>query len=78
VISSMEMDRTEQARELLEMLTGDDLDNRLTAIQVVGTIGGEEALKILRERLALVNEEIAALIVTVEKLKRKLGENEKR
>ena len=69
----MEMDRTEQVRELLEMLAGDDLDDRLTAIQVLGEIGDEEALKILRERLALVNEEITALIVAVEKLKRRLG-----
>jgi len=69
----MEMDRTEQVRELLEMLAGDDLDDRLTAIQVLGEIGDEEALKILRERLALVNEEITALIVAVGKLKRRLG-----
>jgi len=69
----MEMDRTEQIRELLEMLAGDDLDDRLTAIQVLGEIGDEEALKILRERLAVVNEEITALIVAVGKLKRRLG-----
>jgi len=69
----MEMDRTEQIRELLEMLAGDDLDDRLTAIQVLGEIGDEEALKALRERLAVVNEEITALIVAVGKLKRKLG-----
>jgi len=69
----MEMDRTEQVRELLEMLAGDDLDDRLTAIQVLGEIGDEEALKILRERLAVVNEEITALIVAVGKLKRRLG-----
>jgi HEAT repeat protein len=69
----MEMDRTEQVRELLEMLADDDLDDRLTAIQVLGEIGDEEALKILRERLAVVNEEITALIVAVGKLKRRLG-----
>jgi HEAT repeat protein len=68
----MEMDRTEQVRELLEMLADDDLDDRLTAIQVLGEIGDEEALKILRERLAVVNEEITALIVAVGKLKRRL------
>jgi HEAT repeat protein len=69
----MEMDRAEQVGELLEMLAGDDLDDRLTAIQVLGEIGDEEALKILRERLAVVNEEITALIVAVGKLKRRLG-----
>jgi len=69
----METGRAEQIRELLEMLAGDDLDDRLTAIQVLGEIGDEEALKILRERLALVNEEITALIVAVGKLKRRLG-----
>ena len=69
----METGRAEQIRELLEMLAGDDLGDRLTAIQVLGEIGDEEALKILRERLALVNEEITALIVAVGKLKRKLG-----
>jgi HEAT repeat protein len=68
----MEMDRAEQVGELLEMLAGDDLDDRLTAIQVLGEIGDEEALKILRERLAVVNEEITALIVAVGKLKRRL------
>jgi HEAT repeat protein len=69
----METGRAEQIRELLEMLADDDLDDRLTAIQVLGEIGDEEALKILRERLAVVNEEITALIVAVGKLKRRLG-----
>jgi HEAT repeat protein len=69
----METDRAEQIRELLEMLAGNDLEDRLTAIQVLGEIGDDEALKILRERLALVNEEITALIVAVGKLKRRLG-----
>ena len=70
---SMETGRAEQIRELLEMLAGNDLEDRLTAIQVLGEIGDEEALKILRERLAVVNEEITALIVAVGKLKRRLG-----
>jgi HEAT repeat protein len=69
----METGRAEQIRELLEMLAGNDLEDRLTAIQVLGEIGDDEALKILRERLALVNEEITALIVAVGKLKRRLG-----
>jgi len=72
-VISMETGRAEQIRELLEMLADDDLDDRLTAIQVLGEIGDEEALKILRERLAVVNEEITALIVAVGKLKRRLG-----
>jgi HEAT repeat protein len=69
----MEMDKTGQVRELLGMLAGDDLEDRLTAIQVLGEIGDEKALKALRERLAVVNEEITALIVAVGKLKRRLG-----
>ena len=66
------MDRTEQIKDLLEMLDSPDLDHRLTAIQVLGEIGDEEALRALRVRLALVNEEITALFVAVGKLKRKL------
>ena len=69
----METGRAEQIRELLEMLAGDDLDDRLTAIQVLGEIGDEEALRVLRERLAVVNEELTALIVAVGKLKRRLA-----
>jgi HEAT repeat protein len=67
------MDGVGQIKDLLEMLDSDDLDDRLTASQVLGETGDEEALKILRERLALVNEEMTALIVAVGKLKRKLG-----
>lgn len=69
----MEMDKTEQIRELLEILDSDDLDESLMGIQLLGEIGDEVALRVLRERLASVNEEVYALIVAVGKLKRKLG-----
>jgi HEAT repeat protein len=67
------MDRTEQIQDLLEMLDSDDLDDRVMGIQILGEVGDEAALTVLRERLALVNEEMTALIVAVGKLKRKLG-----
>lgn len=69
----MEMDKTEQIRELLEILDSDDLDESLMGIQLLGEIGDEDALRVLRERLASVKEEVYALIVAVGKLKRKLG-----
>ena len=62
----------EQAKELLEMLDSDDLDERLVGIQVLGEIGDEDVLKALRERMAMVNKELHALVVAVGKLKRKL------
>ena len=62
----------EQAKELLEMLDSDDLDERLVGIQVLGEIGDEDALEALRERMAMVNKELHALVVAVGKLKRKL------
>jgi HEAT repeat protein len=49
----MEIGRVEQIEELLEMLDGDDLDDRPTAIQVLGEIGDEEVLKILRGAIGL-------------------------
>jgi HEAT repeat protein len=55
------------------MLASDDLDERLTAIEVLGEIGDEEALRALRERMAIVDKEHYALVVAVGKLKRKLG-----
>ena len=66
----MGMDSTEQIGELLEMFTSDDLNERLTAIEVLGEIGDEEAL---RERMAIVAKEHHALVIAIGKLKRKLG-----
>jgi HEAT repeat protein len=67
------MNRTEQIHELLDMLDSDDLDNRLMAIQVLGEIGDADVLKALRQRMALVNQEMVALVAAVGKLKRSLG-----
>lgn len=69
----MGMDSTKQIGELLEMFTSDDLDERLTAIEVLGEIGDEEALRALRERMAIVAKEHHALVIAIGKLKRKLG-----
>jgi HEAT repeat protein len=46
-----------QIPELMEMLTSQDLDDRLAAIQVLGEIGDEEALSALRARMAPPLEE---------------------
>lgn len=59
--------------ELLEMLASDNLDERLTAIEVLGEIGDEEALRALRGRMAVVNKELHALVIAVGKLRRRLG-----
>jgi hypothetical protein len=69
----MERDRADQRSELLAMLHSDDLDDRLWSSQILGEVGDEEALKALRERMALVNEELCALVVAVGKLKKRLG-----
>ena len=69
----MGTESTEQIGELFEMLASDDLDERLTAIEVLGEIGGEEALRALGERMAIVVKEHYALVVAVGKLKRRLG-----
>jgi HEAT repeat protein len=66
------MDRTEQIKDLLEMLNSDDLDDRVMGIQILGEIGDEEALRVLRQRMALVSEEHYALVVAIGKLKRRL------
>jgi len=61
-----------QISDLLEWLDSDNLEERVTAIQALGEIGDERALKLLRERLALVGKEHYALIVAVGKLKKRL------
>jgi HEAT repeat protein len=65
--------KAEPISNLLEMLDSSNLEERVTAIQVLGEIGDEGALKTLRERLRTVSAEHAALIAAVGKLKRKLG-----
>jgi HEAT repeat protein len=68
----MTMDRSEQIEELLSTLRSDNLEERLTAIQVLGEIGTERALGALRERMKVVSREHYALYVAIGKLKRKL------
>jgi len=40
---------------------------------VLGEIGDADVLKALRQRMALVNQEMVALVAAVGKLKRSLG-----
>jgi len=54
------------------MLTGDDLADRVTGIEILGEIGDEEALRALRQRMVPVSEEHYALVVAIGKLKRRL------
>lgn len=67
------MVKTKRMNDLLKMLDSDDIDLRVTAIQVLGEIGDADVIKLLRERLALANKETYALIVAVGKLKKRLG-----
>lgn len=57
----MPPDQAEQIKDLLETLDSDNVNDRTAA------------LKMLRERLALTNKELSALVIAVGKLKRKLG-----
>lgn len=59
--------------DLLDMLASDDLEDRLMAIEVLGETGDEEALGLLRQRLAVVNRELAVLTNAVDRLKRTLA-----
>lgn len=63
----------EQSTELMEMLASQDLYDRLTAIQVLGEIGDEEALGALRARMTRPLEEYYALTIAVGKLRERLG-----
>ena len=67
------MNDSEQIKGLLEMLTSDHVEDPVTAIEVLGGIGDEEALTTLRERMSTVANEHYALVVASGKLKRKLG-----
>ena len=62
-----------QVRELMEKLSSPHLDDRLSAIQVLGEIGDKEALGALRARMVSPLEEYYALSVAVGKLKKRLG-----
>ena len=63
----------ETLREWMRLVKSDDLKDRLTAIMALGEIGDEAALRALRERMVPVNEELSVLVVSVGKLKRRLG-----
>jgi HEAT repeat protein len=65
----------ETLRELMRLLQSDDLKDRMLAIQALGEIGDEAALRALRERMAPVNEEMSAL-VAVGNLKRRPGSDQ--
>jgi HEAT repeat protein len=58
---------------LLEPLNSNDPDDRVMAIQILGEVGDQRALSKLRERLAIVNKELLALVVAIGKLKKRLG-----
>jgi len=56
----------EHPKNLLEVLDSDNLDDRLMAIEILGETGDESALSMLRERMAVVNKELYALVVAWE------------
>jgi len=58
--------------DLLDMLASDDLEDRLMAIEILGETGDEEALSLLRQRLALINRELDVLAAAVGRLKHRL------
>lgn len=62
-----------QIADLIKLLDSDDVEARLTAIEILGHVGDEAALQKLRDRLAPVNRELKALVIAVGSLKRKLG-----
>jgi hypothetical protein len=51
----------------------DDLDERLTTIEVLGELGDAGTLKALRAQMTLVGKEYHALVIAVGKLKKRLG-----
>ncbi|MBI4789924.1 MAG: hypothetical protein HY782_23065 [Chloroflexi bacterium] len=60
-----------ESKDLFTMLASEDLIDRLTAIEVLGDIGDDEALRVLRTRLKRVNQELSALVIAVGKLKKR-------
>ena len=58
--------------DLLDMFASDDLEDRLMAIEILGETGDEEALSLLRQRLALINRELDVLAAAVGRLKHRL------
>lgn len=74
-MSKRKMNKAEEIKisDLIDLLESEDMDTRVTAIEILGEIGDKMALQKLRDKLALVNKELMALIVAVGKLKKKHG-----
>ncbi len=66
------MKYSDRVADLIGLVGSEDLDARVSAIEALGEIGDQEALLVLRERLRLLNRELAALVVAVGKIKRRL------
>ena len=64
---------TEKINAMINLLGSNHLEDRLMAINILGEIGDETALKKLREKLVIVNQELQALITAVGKLKNKIN-----
>jgi HEAT repeat protein len=58
--------------ELISMLDSPMVEERLTAIRILGEIGDAEALAALRTRLKIVSAEHQALVIAIGKWKRRL------
>jgi HEAT repeat protein len=59
--------------QYLKNLDDEDQNIRLKSIEMLGKIGDELCLKILREKLKFLSFEHRSLIIAVGKLKRKLN-----
>lgn len=64
---------TEKINAMINLLGSIHLEDQLMAINILGEIGDETALKKLREKLVIVNQELQALITAVGKLKNKIN-----
>ena len=64
---------TDQNQILISQLKSRNLDERVMAIDILGEVGDQEALIKLRERMSHIHREYQALIISIGKLKRKLG-----
>jgi HEAT repeat protein len=72
MIGVTSMKYSDHVAELIGLIDCQDPDGRVAAIEALGEIGDEEALKVLRARLRLVNREMSALVNAVGKMKRRL------
>lgn len=74
-MAKRKMNKAEEIKisDLIDLLESEDIETRVTAIEILGEIGDKRALQKLRDKLALVNRELMALITAVGKLKKKHG-----